>query len=119
MNFHSILTDLFGASLMSTNPHQEIVDRHDVRRHGGGMGVVAGHLDVVLHWIPGLGFMVGARRHQLSQPVMGLLYQYHHDRCRSSPQRGVSRGPAISLQKIRGGGEIWRLTYRAGSRAGR
>ncbi|KAK0745190.1 hypothetical protein B0T21DRAFT_448234 [Apiosordaria backusii] len=40
MNFHSILTDLFGASLMSGNPHQEIVDKHDVRRHGGGMVII-------------------------------------------------------------------------------
>ncbi|RYP61173.1 hypothetical protein DL770_009841 [Monosporascus sp. CRB-9-2] len=38
MNFHSILTDLFGASLMSGNPHQEVVDQYDVRRHGGGLG---------------------------------------------------------------------------------
>ncbi|RYP28552.1 hypothetical protein DL767_007158 [Monosporascus sp. MG133] len=38
MNFHSILTDLFGASLMSGNPHQEVVDQYDVRRNGGGLG---------------------------------------------------------------------------------
>ncbi|KAK5992391.1 hypothetical protein PT974_05795 [Cladobotryum mycophilum] len=42
MNFHSILTDIFGASLMSSNPHQEVVDRYDARRHGGGMGVWLG-----------------------------------------------------------------------------
>ncbi|KAI0008090.1 hypothetical protein F4779DRAFT_628702 [Xylariaceae sp. FL0662B] len=42
VNFHSILTDLFGASLMSRNPHQEVVDRADVRRHGGGLGVWLG-----------------------------------------------------------------------------
>ncbi|KAI8629945.1 hypothetical protein F5Y19DRAFT_484433 [Xylariaceae sp. FL1651] len=29
MNFHSMLTDLFGASLMSSNPHQEVVDEYD------------------------------------------------------------------------------------------
>ncbi|KAK6082161.1 hypothetical protein SCUP234_04474 [Seiridium cupressi] len=42
MNFHSTLTDLFGASLMSSNPHQEVVDEEDVRRHGGGLGVWLG-----------------------------------------------------------------------------
>lgn len=39
MNFHSILTDLFGSSLMSVNPHQEVVDEYDAKRHGGGMDV--------------------------------------------------------------------------------
>lgn len=42
MNFHSILTDLFGVSLMSRNPHGELVDDYDVRRHGGGLGVWLG-----------------------------------------------------------------------------
>ncbi|KAK7988701.1 hypothetical protein PG989_009016 [Apiospora arundinis] len=42
MNFHSILTDLFGVSLMSRNPHGELVDYCDVRRHGGGLGVWLG-----------------------------------------------------------------------------
>jgi len=42
MNFHSILTDLFGGSLMSRNPHGELVDYCDVRRHGGGLGVWLG-----------------------------------------------------------------------------
>uniref|UniRef100_L7J104 Uncharacterized protein n=1 Tax=Pyricularia oryzae (strain P131) TaxID=1143193 RepID=L7J104_PYRO1 len=36
MNFHSILTDVYGASLMSARPHQETVSEDDVRRHGGG-----------------------------------------------------------------------------------
>lgn len=42
MNFHSVLTDLFGVSLMSRNPHGEVVDDYDVRRHGGGLGVWLG-----------------------------------------------------------------------------
>ena len=32
MNFLSTLMDLFGASLQSTNPHQEYVDETDVLR---------------------------------------------------------------------------------------
>lgn len=60
MNFHSILTDLFGASLMSCNPHQEVVDDFDARRHGGGMGVWLGIW--TWSWIGslGVGFLVGA-----------------------------------------------------------
>lgn len=60
MNFHSILTDLFGASLMSGNPHQEVVDQHDVRRHGGGMGVWLGIWTWCFTGSLGVGFLIGA-----------------------------------------------------------
>ncbi|KAG6123338.1 hypothetical protein E4U13_007253 [Claviceps humidiphila] len=60
MNFHSILTDLFGASLMSCNPHQEVVDRYDARRHGGGMGVWLGIWTWCWIGSLGLGFLMGA-----------------------------------------------------------
>lgn len=60
MNFHSILTDLFGASLMSCNPHQEVVDQHDARRHGGGMGVWLGIWTWCWIGSLGVGFLVGA-----------------------------------------------------------
>ncbi|KAK2594427.1 hypothetical protein QQS21_007881 [Conoideocrella luteorostrata] len=60
MNFHTILTDLFGASLMSSNPHQEVVDRFDARRHGGGMGVWLGIWTWCWIGSLGLGFLVGA-----------------------------------------------------------
>lgn len=60
MNFHSILTDLFGASLMSGNPHQEVVDQHDVRRHGGGMGVWLGIWTWCFIGSLGIGFLIGA-----------------------------------------------------------
>lgn len=60
MNFHSILTDLFGASLMSTNPHQEVVDHYDARRHGGGMGVWLGVWTWCWIGSLGVGFFVGA-----------------------------------------------------------
>ncbi|ORY68825.1 uncharacterized protein BCR38DRAFT_482300 [Pseudomassariella vexata] len=60
MNFHSILTDLFGASLMSRNPHQEVVDEYDVRRHGGGLGVWLGIWTWCFIGSLGVGFLVGA-----------------------------------------------------------
>lgn len=60
MNFHSTLTDLFGASLMSVNPHQEVVDHYDARRHGGGMGVWLGIWTWCWIGSLGVGFLVGA-----------------------------------------------------------
>ncbi|OAA33364.1 Major facilitator superfamily domain, general substrate transporter [Moelleriella libera RCEF 2490] len=60
MNFHSVLTDLFGASLMSCNPHQEVVDDHDARRHGGGMGVWLGIWTWCWIGSLGIGFLTGA-----------------------------------------------------------
>ncbi|EGR45614.1 uncharacterized protein TRIREDRAFT_67868, partial [Trichoderma reesei QM6a] len=60
MNFHSILMDLFGASLMSANPHQEVVDHYDARRHGGGMGVWLGVWTWCWVGSLGIGFLVGA-----------------------------------------------------------
>ena len=60
MNFHSILTDLFGASLMSGNPHQEVVDDFDARRHGGGMGVWLGIWTWCWIGSLGVGFLTGA-----------------------------------------------------------
>ncbi|KAL7939822.1 major facilitator superfamily domain-containing protein [Trichoderma chlorosporum] len=60
MNFHSILMDLFGASLMSANPHQEVVDHYDARRHGGGMGVWLGIWTWCWVGSLGIGFFVGA-----------------------------------------------------------
>jgi MFS family permease len=60
MNFRSQLTDVFGASLQSTNPHQEHVDELDVRRHGGGMGVWLGLWSWSALGSIGVGFMIGA-----------------------------------------------------------
>jgi MFS family permease len=60
MNFKGILTDLFGCSLQSTNPHQEHVDEFDVRRHGGGMGMWLGLWTWAALGSIGLGFMFGA-----------------------------------------------------------
>lgn len=60
INFKTTLLDLFGASLQSSNPHQEVVNINDVRRHGGGMGVWLG----IWTWCSigsiGVGFLIGA-----------------------------------------------------------
>ncbi|KAK2000252.1 MFS general substrate transporter [Colletotrichum falcatum] len=72
MNFHSILTDLFGASLMSSNPHQEVVDDFDVRRHGGGMGVWLGIWTWCYIASLGFGFLVGAAVIDQFQPAWGF-----------------------------------------------
>lgn len=72
MNFHSILTDLFGASLMSVNPHQEVVDHYDARRHGGGMGVWLGIWTWCWIGSLGLGFLVGAAIIDKYTPTWGF-----------------------------------------------
>ncbi|KAF4591739.1 MFS general substrate transporter [Ophiocordyceps camponoti-floridani] len=59
MNFHSTLLDLFGASLMSVNPHQEVVDEYDARRHGGGMGAWIGIWTWCWIGSLGVGFLMG------------------------------------------------------------
>ena len=60
INSFTTLLDLFGSSLQSGNPHEEVVIEHDPRRHGGGMGVWLG----IWTWcflgsIP-FGFFIGA-----------------------------------------------------------
>ncbi|KAI0446972.1 hypothetical protein F4803DRAFT_426056 [Xylaria telfairii] len=72
MNFHSTLTDLFGASLMSNNPHQEVVDEYDVRRHGGGLGVWLGIWTWCFIGTLSVGFVIGAVVIDHLQPSWGL-----------------------------------------------
>ncbi|KAK0387261.1 hypothetical protein NLU13_5574 [Sarocladium strictum] len=72
MNFHSTLTDLFGASLMSTNPHQEVADVCDARRHGGGMGVWLGLWTWCWIGSLGVGFLIGAILIDHYPPVWGF-----------------------------------------------
>ncbi|KAM7195948.1 hypothetical protein V8F33_006399 [Rhypophila sp. PSN 637] len=72
MNFHSILMDLFGASLMSGNPHQEVVDKYDVRRHGGGMGVWLGIWTWCFIGSLGVGFFIGAAIIDTQNPSWGF-----------------------------------------------
>ncbi|KAH7149401.1 hypothetical protein B0J13DRAFT_663164 [Dactylonectria estremocensis] len=72
MNFHSILTDIFGASLMSSNPHQEVVDQFDARRHGGGMGVWLGIWTWCWIGSLGIGFFIGAAIIDKHPPALGF-----------------------------------------------
>ena len=60
INFQTTLLDLFGSSLQSGNPHQEIVNENDVRRHGGGMGVWLGIWTWCFIGSLGIGFLIGA-----------------------------------------------------------
>jgi MFS family permease len=60
INFLSTLLDLFGASLQSSNPHEEEVDINDVRRHGGGMGMWLGIWTWCFIGSIGVGFLIGA-----------------------------------------------------------
>lgn len=72
MNFHSTLTDLFGASLMSSNPHEEVVDECDARRHGGGMGAWLGIWTWCWIGSLGVGFLIGASIIDSQPPVWGF-----------------------------------------------
>jgi hypothetical protein len=54
------LLDLFGASLMSERPHQEIVTYDDARRQGGGIGVWLGIWVLCFNSSLSIGFCVGA-----------------------------------------------------------
>ena len=60
VNAISTLLDLFGASLQSAVPHQELVAIDDVRRHGGGMGLWLGIWSWCFIGSIAVGFMVGA-----------------------------------------------------------
>ncbi|KAL8924179.1 MAG: hypothetical protein Q9172_002801 [Xanthocarpia lactea] len=60
INFIATLLDLFGASLQSINPHEEVVNVNDVRRHGGGMGIWLGIWTWSFIGSIGVGFFVGA-----------------------------------------------------------
>ena len=60
INFIATLLDLFGASLQSSNPHQETVNVNDVRRHGGGMGLWLGIWTWCAIGSIGVGFLIGA-----------------------------------------------------------
>lgn len=60
VNILPTLFDLFGASLMSERPHQEIVAYDDVRRQGGGIGVWLGVWTFCFSSSLSIGFCVGA-----------------------------------------------------------
>lgn len=60
VNFFPTLLDLFGASLQSSNPHQELVLLDDVRRQGGGMGIWLGIWAWCFVGSIATGFLTGA-----------------------------------------------------------
>jgi MFS family permease len=72
MNFKATLLDLFGASLQSENPHQEVVDENDVRRHGGGLGVWLGIWTWCAMGSIGIGFLIGAIIINHGSPAWGF-----------------------------------------------
>lgn len=72
MNFMATLLDLFGASLMAVNPHQEVVDDFDVRRHGGGMGIWLGLWTWCYTGSIGIGFLIGCAIINTQTPAWGF-----------------------------------------------
>ncbi|KAH6697154.1 hypothetical protein F5X68DRAFT_162894 [Plectosphaerella plurivora] len=61
-----------GMAIPTSNPHQEVVDCYDVRRHGGGQG---GWIGIwTFSWIGslGIGFLVGAVVINYLPPVWGF-----------------------------------------------
>jgi len=60
VNFIATLFDLFGASLQSSHPHQEIVDVEDPRRQGGGMGLWLGIWAWCFVGSLAVGFLLGS-----------------------------------------------------------
>ena len=60
VNFLTTLFDMFGASLQSSNPHQEIVMMDDIRRQGGGMGLWLGIWAWCFVGSLSIGFLIGA-----------------------------------------------------------
>ena len=60
INFLPTLFDLFGASLMSMQPHQEVVVADDVRRQGGGVGIWLGIWSFCFVGSMSIGFCCGA-----------------------------------------------------------
>ncbi|GAB7366583.1 hypothetical protein MBLNU230_g8569t1 [Neophaeotheca triangularis] len=60
INFLPTLLDLYGASLMSYKPHQEVVNPDDVRRQGGGMGMWLGLWSWCFVGSLSIGFWIGA-----------------------------------------------------------
>lgn len=60
INFLPMLLDMYGASLMSERPHQEIATYDDVRRQGGGIGIWLGIWTFCFSSSLSVGFCVGA-----------------------------------------------------------
>ncbi|KAF2493999.1 hypothetical protein BU16DRAFT_512209 [Lophium mytilinum] len=72
VNFITTLFDLFGVSLQSNKPHQELVVINDVRRHGGGMGMWLGLWSWCSIGSLAIGFQIGAGIIQNLDPDWGF-----------------------------------------------
>lgn len=74
VNFISTLLDLFGASLQSHRPHEEIVDFDDIRRQGGGMGLWLGIWAFCFVGSLAVGFLLGASVTAQLDPAWGFYF---------------------------------------------
>lgn len=72
MNLKATLLDLFGASLQSKTPHQEMVLQDDVRRHGGGLGLWLSIWTWCFVGSLGVGFLIGAAIIESLNPSWGF-----------------------------------------------
>ena len=72
INCISVLLDLFGASLQSEFPHQEIVIPFDPRRHGGGLGLWLGFWTWCSIGSLAIGFWIGASVIETLNPAWGF-----------------------------------------------
>ncbi|KAF4547122.1 Hypothetical protein D9617_58g048330 [Elsinoe fawcettii] len=74
VNFLATLLDLFGASLQSRHPHQEIVDHDDIRREGGGVGLWLGLWSWCFVGSLAVGFLIGAVVTARLPPAWGFYF---------------------------------------------
>ncbi|KAF2017662.1 MFS general substrate transporter [Aaosphaeria arxii CBS 175.79] len=71
-NFVTVLLDLFGASLQSKHPHQEVPNAADLRKHGGGLGLWLGIWSWCWIGTLAIGFQIGASIIQNHTPDRGF-----------------------------------------------
>ncbi|KAF2150742.1 MFS general substrate transporter [Myriangium duriaei CBS 260.36] len=74
VNCIAILLDLFGASLQSNHPHQEVVDFDDIRRQGGGLGLWLGFWAWCFVASLAIGFLIGAGVTANLDPAWGFYF---------------------------------------------
>ncbi|KAF2218703.1 hypothetical protein BDZ85DRAFT_286102 [Elsinoe ampelina] len=74
VNFLATLLDLFGASLQSHHPHQEIVIYDDIRRQGGGVGQWLGLWSWCFVGSLAVGFLIGAVITARLPPAWGFYF---------------------------------------------
>ncbi|KAI9660154.1 MAG: hypothetical protein M1821_001506 [Bathelium mastoideum] len=72
INCISVLLDLFGSSLQSKFPHQEVVNPYDPRRHGGGLGLWLGFWTWCSIGSLAVGFCIGAVIIEKADPAWGF-----------------------------------------------